>query len=132
MPLPGRGVGENMRKQITRANLVPRIQGGRHRGRSQGPVKSMSARCRTLAASLERFFRCDESVETHGQEDPHVTRVVEHIVAGGAQEDEVFEGVEIRELDYTTALQLAELDGEVSFDSGSRLSVDVRVGGPEC
>lgn len=75
----------------------------------------MSARGRTLAVRLERFFRCDESVEIGGQEDPRVTWVVEYIVAGGAQEDKVFEGVEFSQLDYTAALQLVELEGEVSF-----------------
>lgn len=69
-----------------------------------------------MATDLERFLGCDEVVEGRGEEDPHEIWVAEGEMAGGAEEDEVFEGIEIGQMGDTTALEVVELEGEVSLD----------------
>lgn len=59
---------------------------------------------------MEGFLGCDERVERRGNEDPCVDWVVEGVVARGAEEDKVFERIEIGQLDNTTALEFGELE----------------------
>lgn len=51
-------------------------------------------------------------------------------MAGSAEEDEVFEGVEIEPLGNTTALEVVELGNEVSLDYDFGCLRDVQGGGP--
>lgn len=57
----------------------------------------------------------DEDVEVGWEESPDGNRVVEIIVASGAEVDEVFEGIEIGHVNEILTLEFVELEGEVSW-----------------
>lgn len=113
------------------AKLVTRIQRGRYGSGSRGPGQNLSAQGGTLAKSLERFLSGNERVEGRGKKDPDVSGVVEGDIAGCAEENEVFERIEIRQLGKTTALELAQLGAVVRLGAVLRALADVPAGGPQ-